>query len=1024
MIFNSRSKYMLKYEKTKSKLVEFDVAEENYPLFQLNPDDLTYTTLFALSRYCEEMIENPSSAQIEELKAELATVTQYYDSTVKTFLRQEHAKLFLLLGATAYFLSENFGSAKVLISEITDWPLKSDVMSLLYATLCFLLNGKWKAIPTKNREYQRYLDSLKNHFEDGASPESIFVALRKMRDRIYQSPNVIAINYIDFLFSVAICAIAHSAWVLLPECSDGDRAQWEAYLSSPDSIKLLWPAQKIIIQAGALKGTDLVVPLPTGVGKTKSIELILRAKFMDRGNCISVVIAPLRALCNEITTDLTSAFMGEAVINQFTDVTQEDFDLKLLLNTKYVFICTPEKFSYILRHEPVFLASIQLFLFDEAHLFDDASRGSQYEMLVSEIARSRNEAAQMVLFSAVLSNANQISDWLFEDKKATINYSLVKSTEKSIGFLSSDQTIHYYEKDDMSIESFFVPKSITFTYLKLRGKETKQRIFPEVNARDFAIYYANKLCTHGGSAIYAGQVRSILPIMRRIVAINERGYNLSNLFTAGIPSEIAKLSDLFERHYGRDFELTQAAKLGAFPHYADLPNGMKMAIEHALRKKHISFVVCTTTLAEGVNIPIKYLFLTTFSLGTSNVQIRKMQNMVGRTARSGIHTEGSAIVTDFNFHDNRNKWQKSGKHKWADCKKMFDYSSTEACTSAILSLVSNLSLNYSVLYNAEFLAAHLIENYNKPLCFDDLANRVKEANKNHVTGDKRRDHYASEIDAKVKQLKHIMESIENYLCYVYYTYQNPEQFMGAVNTLVTQTFAYYLADEGQKQSLVKIFQMIANKITVAVLPEKAAYFARSLYGVDISGKVLVWVDENIDFLGKCSIDQLRDITAKLFVELFPDRVTVGIDIFNIVLNLWLSGLPYERIVNYCADYLKIHTAEKLCSNTLSYHYCFLIGNIIDAIGDRSEELIERLSFLQKKTKYGVPSQFQILVCENLFDDRIIAKQLDEMLGQVPVTEKSFRDYIIANKRIIAKAIESYPAYFSYKLQLFTMKKSK
>lgn len=31
MIFDRRSNYMLKYEKAKSKLVEFDIKEKNYP---------------------------------------------------------------------------------------------------------------------------------------------------------------------------------------------------------------------------------------------------------------------------------------------------------------------------------------------------------------------------------------------------------------------------------------------------------------------------------------------------------------------------------------------------------------------------------------------------------------------------------------------------------------------------------------------------------------------------------------------------------------------------------------------------------------------------------------------------------------------------------------------------------------------------------------------------------------------------------------------------------------------------------
>ena len=1018
MIFDRRSNYMLKYEKSKSKLIEFDVAEENHPKYPLNPDDLTYTTIFALSRFCEENIENPSSSQLPELKSELAVVSQYYDSTVKTQLRQNHSKLFLLLGSTAYFLSENFGSAKVLIEQIDIREPKDNIIALLYTTLRFLLTGEWVDVPTERRYYRQYLDGLKSHFEEGTSPETIFDALRKMRNRIYHSTNVFDVSYIDFLFSVTICAIDYSAWILLPQYSNADFGQWKDYLSKADSIKLLWPAQKVILQAGVLTGNDLVVPLPTGVGKTKSIEILLRAQFMAQGTCIAVIIAPLRALCNEITADLMAALGNEAVINQFTDTTQEDFDLKLLFNTKYVFVCTPEKFSYILRHAPDFLASIQLFIFDEAHLFDDASRGAQYELLVSEIARSRNESAQMVLFSAVLSNANQISEWLFNDETATIDYSLVKSTEKSIGFLSSDQTIHYYEKDDMAEESFYVPKSITFTQLQLRGKERKRRIFPEKNAQDIAIYYANKLCNQGGAAIYAGQVRSIPPIMRRIVEISEHGYDLSNLLIKGNSNEVIKLSNLFALHYGESYELTQAAKLGAFPHYADLPNGMKMAIEYALLKRHISFVVCTTTLAEGVNIPIKYLFLTTFSLGTTSVQIRKMQNMVGRTARSGIYTEGSAIVTDFKFYDKRLEQRGGGTYKWADCKKMFDYGNTEACTSAILSLVSNLSLDYNCHYKATALISHLIENYGDPSCFSTLVGAVQDGYKKFTSNDQKFDRYNSEIEPKVMQLKHVIESIENYLCYIYNSQQNAEQFTSMVDALVTQTFAYFLGDDDQKKALSTIFQLVANKIVSNVKPEKAAYFARSLYGIDVSNQVLDWVDGNIAALEDCSIDQLIDAIAKLFTQLFPDRIKVDIDVLIAVTRLWIAGTLYADIYNNLQEELPISQIEKLCSNTLSYHFCFLMGNIIDAIGDRAEELTEQLALLQKMIKYGVPSHFQILICENIFDDRIIANHLEVLIGRELSTDKELKNYMIIKRREVLQTLKSYPDYFGYKFRMY------
>ena len=594
---------MLKYEKAKSKLIEFNIDENNYPHFPLNSDDLTYSTLYALSLYCEELIDKPDSIKLSELFENLTFISQYYDSTIKTKFRQHYNNIFLLLGATTYFLSENFGSAKVLIEQIVEWNIKNEVMTLLYYTILFLLKINRLEVSTNNKITKNYTDALRNHFLHGETQENVFSVLKKMRKIIYTSGNHYSINYIDCLYAVVICAIKHSSWIILPKYSNWNLETWKPHLTLSENLKLLWPAQKVIVEAGVLTDKNLVVPLPTGVGKTKSIEIILRSKFIEQGTYIAVIIAPLRALCNEIISDLIPSFANESIINQLTDTAQEDFNLEIVSNNKYIFVCTPEKFTYILRHDPGFLSIINLYIFDEAHLFDDDNRGSQYELMVAEILHNKNTIAQMILFSAVLSNANEISKWLFQNDTSIIDHLLVKSTEKSIGFHSSDQSIHFYEKDNMDEESFYIPKSIEYSTLKYKTT------FPKENAQDIAIYYANKLCIQGGTAIYAGQVRSIIPIMRRIKQIHKNGFDLTNLLKNGNIEEVNKLAKLISLHYGENSELTLASKLGALPHYSDLPNGIKMAIEYALRKKYIYFVVCTTTLAEGVNIPLKYLFL-------------------------------------------------------------------------------------------------------------------------------------------------------------------------------------------------------------------------------------------------------------------------------------------------------------------------------------------------------------------------------------------------------------------------------
>ncbi len=287
-----------------------------------------------------------------------------------------------------------------------------------------------------------------------------------------------------------------------------------------------------------------------------------------------------------------------------------------------------------------------------------------------------------------------------------------------------------------------------------------------------------------------------------------------------------------------------------------------------------------------------------------------------------------------------------------------------------------------------------------------------------INDDRRYDRYSPEIELKVMQLKHVIESIENYLCYIYNSKQDTEQFTSMVGALVTQTFAYFLGNEDQKEALNTIFQLIAKKVASAIRPGKAAYFARSLYGIDISNQVLNWADENIENIEDRSNEELFNIIVNLFMQLFSDSAKVDINILKAVLQQWTTGLPYVDIYNNLQKALSISRIEKLCSNTLSYHFCFLIGNILDAIGERSEKLIEQLTFLQKMIKYGVPSRFQILVCENIFDDRIIAKHLEMQIGREFSTDREFKKYMVIKRKEIFQILESYPDYFGYKFRIY------
>lgn len=512
MKFTSTSQYMLKYQKAKAKLVEYEVNKNEYPKFPLNSNELSYPTIYIISRYVESIIEDNDNDR-SEFSPLLVIASQYFDAAVNSKDREIHDNDFLLSGTTAYFLSGDFGSAKVLCSRIIfDVNSFNETPQMLLIALYnfILLDRKMPHITSKSL-FSTIINTIGIFFRLGKIIEKHCDILLKYRQEIYEKGNPIEIYYVDILIAVTLESINKSAWSLLPVYSDVAQEIWREYLQRPDATKILWPSQQLICEKGILSGGNAIVQLPTGVGKTKSIELIIRSAFLAKRVTTTIIVAPLRALCNEITSDMNQAFGNEVIINQFSDVLQEDFSINILdLSQNKIIICTPEKLSYIMHHQDDVINNIDLFIFDEGHMFDDGSRGATYELLVSEIRSKITTDKQFVLLSAVLSNADKIKEWLFKDSGVLVSSEKIKATPKSIGFASQSKDINYFS-DNISESDYYIPKSITTSQLKKLKGERAVRYFPVMtDAKDIAIYYAIKLCPNGGVAIYVNRADSVL----------------------------------------------------------------------------------------------------------------------------------------------------------------------------------------------------------------------------------------------------------------------------------------------------------------------------------------------------------------------------------------------------------------------------------------------------------------------------------------------------------------------------------
>ena len=995
-----RAEYMLKYQKAKVKLLEYNVSKMDYPQFKLDSQDLSFPTVWALSEYADAVIQT-SQGRKDGLSKRLSFCSEYYDAAFKSREDSRHDIDFLITGAVAYFFDNNFGSAKLMCLRAAREEINDEAQKLLIEVMYYALIGE-----RLGRIKHAVVDSFINVIKDGGNEIQLLQKVDSYNDECFEEGDPSDSFFAEMMAAVVRIAYKNSARRLIPQYSDLPSELWNDYYSQRTSIKMMWPAQKLIGECGILKGGNGIVQLPTGVGKTKSIELIIRSMFLAERGSTALIVAPLRALCNEIAIDMRRGFSKEDVqINQFSEILKIDIFSGKITHGNTIFVCTPEKLQYLLHHESEYMDQIDLFIFDEGHMFDDESRGALYELLVTDIKMHLAGEKQIVLMSAVLPNSKEIGTWLFGEDGVIAYDPNIKSTPKELGFSSKERGLYYYS-DNFSAEDYYVPNAIRQVELKTKRKLKNRKLFPEIdNPQDLAIYFSNVLCKNGGVAIYLNQKRSIPTLLTRVVEVVDKGVILDDIKNSADPEEANKIQKLIGLHYGDSYILSEICNYGIFAHHAALPNGVKLSVEYAFRNRKISVVACTSTLAQGVNIPIKYLIMTSVKAANSMMLNRGLQNLIGRTARSGVYTEGSVLLTDTKLFDNKNERGK-GYYDWKNAADLFDPKNAEACKSAILSIVQNFDADYEFYvegkYVTDYISEHISEEWFKKLP-EEIINGIASQTKRNLN------QCAQNVRSRIMSYKESIDKIENEMSYMMGLNSaefDEEKLLEAKNTLLANLLASALANEEEKKRISILLDAIYRNAKKQIPNQKA--YNRSMLAAESNEIIDSWIEKHELNTAFCPEHELITYLLELYLLLYPEDTIDE----NVCIS-WIDGASYEDIKdNYGFKYSDI---EKMCGTVLSFKMSFLVGNIVDCIDPESEN-ISLFTGLQQKLKYGVNSITSISICEKIFDDRLIADIITDELDNYDIALDIIENVVRSNKKKILSCIEEYPSYFTNKIK--------
>jgi helicase-like:DEAD/DEAH box helicase-like len=95
------------------------------------------------------------------------------------------------------------------------------------------------------------------------------------------------------------------------------------------------------------------------------------------------------------------------------------------------------------------------------------------------------------------------------------------------------------------------------------------------------------------------------------------------------------------------FQLGEFARRGVAFHYGDMPLVLKAKVEELFKRGELRYLVCTSALLEGVNLPCRNLFLRAPHKGNRmHMPMPDFWNLAGRAGRWGAEFQGNIFCVD------------------------------------------------------------------------------------------------------------------------------------------------------------------------------------------------------------------------------------------------------------------------------------------------------------------------------------------------------------------------------------------
>ena len=219
--------------------------------------------------------------------------------------------------------------------------------------------------------------------------------------------------------------------------------------------------------------------------------------------------------------------------------------------------------------------------------------------------------------------------------------------------------------------------------------------------------------------------------------------------------------------------------------------------------------------------------------------------------------------------------------------------------------------------------------------------------------------------------------------------------------------------------------MVPNK-------SKRRILAKTFDGVRTSLEIENWVTEHIENLLLC--EKHEDVLTEIW-PIMADNIRNNTfrkcdpqEVLKEVAFEWIRGKPYVELFQILLDNnakriagtkklkFKIDHVVEICENAFAFDGTLILGAIAEIVKlirpDGSIDLVQMITELQKKLRYGLESITAITLYELGFADRVVSSDMSSTFNVELADKNKVILNMIQRRSQLANLLRKYPAYFT------------